>query len=524
MAKGKVITILGVGGHGSSAMDDLLTRQTVNQYELNSDTELDEIHLVLGVDDSGGHTGWLYKVLSQLDLGINPNQLLPMGDLRSIIERFLFYTRGDEASRKMGERYKGTDTAEFIGACVDFCNQIGFVDPDFCEGFIGFCKRYFNKFKELGFDPAVKHSIGNLFLAFIHIQKGLDINKFFAELKNLGLIPENIHPHFFYNKRLTLEATNLNTGLKFVTEEAVDEAQIHMGPGTYKLIDEEVGEAIGIAEIERNHPELLEVMQRSEAIVFSTGSIANLFGQLNVLAPYLKEYPGLILWLGNIARTRNEADFVDLLLFFLTGLHLEGVVMQMNENDFKNLTMGGTDWVERYRDQGKEFVNIPSMNTAITQSLNYNGFTQTKNLVQPVLGVTIASQTIRDRIPGWDSLTPDEQEELKVRLGTGGIKYITNEVTLFIDFFYELYNFLHQEVGIESRHEKYRWLSTQLGRLNFVAKEDAEINQQIAILRHIIRKEMEPIQKLQEIDLAIALFAGEVSMEVQQEFEQTAIK
>ena len=79
--KQKVITILGVGGHGSSTYRDFVTNPLYADYKIN---------LVLGVDDSGGHTGELQRVLPLMDINIDSHFILPFGDLRANIERFVF--------------------------------------------------------------------------------------------------------------------------------------------------------------------------------------------------------------------------------------------------------------------------------------------------------------------------------------------------------------------------------------------------------------------------------------------------
>jgi len=491
--KQKVITILGVGGHGSSTYRDFVTNPLYADYKIN---------LVLGVDDSGGHTGELQRVLPLMDINIDSHFILPFGDLRANIERFVFDLEEDDQLAKekidnMSGAYKGTNENEFISKCLEFFRVFGITNDVLLEKFIAFCTNYFRCYQQLdGLEN--KHKIGNLFLTFMYYFAGLNHEIFFNMLKELGFIPPRVFPHLLFNERLDLTAENLDLGIKFNSEEEVDEAKVPISPSTYVLKKHFSGESLTLEDIEVNNFDVIEAIRSSEMIVLSTGSVANLFGQLNVLADELKASSAIKLWLGNIATTNNEVNFTVLLTYYFSPerLGLDGIVLQMSEAEFDNLTINANDstWVELYRKQGKTFVNIGDLMSNIHQVFNYNGLAKIINLVQPVLGIGTAGTEVAERIPGWESLTPEERENYKSTLEQGGIKYITTEMTTFIRFFYEFNNFLNVELGISDRSTRYYLISELLKRLRLSEKEDPAA--EISIYTELLAKSVATVAEL----------------------------
>lgn len=496
MAENKKVTILGVGGHGSAAYRDLITNPDYQDYE---------IHTILGVDDSGGHTGILQRILPLMDLEVDTSKFVPIGDLRANIERFVFDTCSDPALAKlhidvMSGAYKGSDINEFIKYCLEFCTVFNITDDKLIEGFISFCTKYLNVYNQTE-SAETKHKIGNLFLTYLLYKVGMDHQKFFEFLREKGFIPPRVFPHFLFNEALTLSARNLDTNLEYIGEEKVDEATLPISPSTYSLVRKN-GKPLTIEDIQSDHPETIEAIKASELIVLSTGSIANLFGQLNTLAPELREHDGMKVWLGNFSTTRNEAPFVVLATYYYAEdlLGLDGVLLQMSEAAFDNLTINAENsvWVEKYRKQGKIFGNITDLMTSIKMVFNHNGLAKVVNLVQPVLGITVAGENIATRVPGWNNLLEDEKEKYKVMLEQGGIKHVSTEITIFVQFFYELHSFLKFDLGIENREERYYVISELLRVLNLAEKENPaeEVKHYLEILK-------EPSEGLETIEAKI---------------------
>lgn len=488
----KVITILGVGGHGSSAYRDLVTNPAYNQYKIN---------LILGADDCGGHTGELQKILPLMGLGIDGNSVIPMGDLRANIERFVFDLEGnnDLAKQKLDQMsgaYTGNSIDEFIAYCIEFCRVFNIYNDQLVENFLGFSRKYFRVY-QLTEGLKNKHKIGNLFLTFLFYYSGFNHEAFFSYLKELGFIPPRVFPHFIYSERLNLKGANLDLGIEFSSEAEIDEAKVPISPSTYTLVKSSNGEPLTIEDLEQSHPVVISAIRESGLIVMSTGSVANLFGQLNVLAPELRSNPALKIWLGNIATTNNEVNFTVLLTYYYSPerLGLDGVALQMSELEFDNITINAEDstWVERYRKQGKTFVNIADLLGNVRQVFNYNGMAKTVNLVQPVLGITVAGNDIATRIPGWESLTNEEKEIYKAMLEQAGIKYVTTEVTLFLRFFYELNYYLSYELQIFERSKRYSIIATLLQELRMSEKEDPS---EIALYTEILSKRIQTIDEV----------------------------
>lgn len=500
----KIITILGVGGHGSSAYRDFITNPIYHDYKVN---------LVLGVDDSGGHTGEVKSIIPDMNLGIDSNFVLPVGDLRANIERFVFNLEADGEIAKqkvdaMSGAYIGNNITEFNNKCLEFCRAFNIVDESLVLDFIAFSNNYFNIYQtKTGF--ANKHKIGNLFLTFMFINSKLDHQAYFKRLKEFGFIPPRVFLHFIYNERLELHAENLDLGMKFESEAEVDEAKIPISPSTYRLIKSSDGEPLTTLDVELNNTEVIKAIRDSELIVLSTGSVANLFGQINLLANELRENPAIKLWLGNIATTNNEVNFTVLMTYYFSPerLGLDGIVLQMSEHEFDNLTINADNsiWVERYRKQGKTFVNIGDLIANIKKVFNYNGLTKIINLVQPILGITMAGNEIATRIPGWESLTNEERDSYKTTLEQGGIKYITTEITLFIRFFYELNHFLGNELNVVDRSARYYLIAEILKRLKLSEKEDpaAEISIYTELLTQLCISNTELQVKLEAFIQAI---------------------
>lgn len=479
----KIITILGVGGHGSSAYTQLTTDAKYKDFQ---------IHLVLGTDDSGGHTGVLQRVIPNMNLGIDANKILPMGDLKTNIGRFVYNLsknkeEGKEKINQMISSYKGNDEEEFLEYCSNFCKVYKLNDKNFVGEFQNFCKNYFITFNQTEVSEP-NHKIGNLFLTFLFIKNNLNHQTFFDALKKLKLIPKQVCLHFLYSEILELNGTNLDTGISYKSEAEVDSAKLPISPSTYKLIKLSDGTTLTLKDISSNHNEIIEILNKSELVVLSTGSIANLFAQLNVLAPLLQILECTKLWLGNFARSSNEAEFVVLVTYYYSHEHLglDGVVLQMNESSFDNLTINAKDstWVEKYRKQGKTFVNITDLMTSINKVFNYNGLIKVTNLVQPILGITAAGETIADRVPGWESLDTHTQEIYKTVLEQGGIKHVSTEVSMFIEFFYHLHVLLKQDLDIKTKDERYQKIAELLNLLQLNKKENfkQEINEYINVL------------------------------------------
>jgi len=481
----KIITILGVGGHGSSAYNQLTTDSKYKDHQ---------IHLVLGTDDSGGHTGVLQRVLPNMGLDIETYKIVPMGDLKANIGRYVFHLSKDKQEGKlkldqMVAAYKGTNIKEFIEHCTEFCKILKIEKKElYAKDFIKFCKNYFEVFTEIEASEP-NHKIGNLFLTFLFINKNCNHEEFFKELRSLKMLPAQVFPHFIYSEVLELRGKNLDTGIEFVSESEVDSAKLPISPSTYKLVKQSDNSVLTLKDINSNHTEIINILQQSELIVLSTGSIANLFAQLNVLAPLLQILDSTKVWLGNFARTSNESEFVVLVTYYYSHEHLglDGIVLQMSESAFDNLTINANDstWVEKYRKQGKTFVNITDLMISIKKVFNYNGLLKVTNLVQPVLGITAAGDTIAARIPGWNSLNATDQEIYKTALEQGGIKHVSLEVTMFIEFFYYLHMFLKEELGIKVKDERYQIISELLSSLELDKKQDfqKEISEYIKVLK-----------------------------------------
>lgn len=501
----KVITILGVGGHGSSAYRDFITNPIYQDYKIN---------LILGVDDSGGHTGEVKSILPEMDLGIDTNFVLPFGDLRANIERFVFNLEpdGERAKQKvdaMSGAYVGNDINEFNNACLDFCRVFDISDESLILGFLSFCNSYFNIYQTKS-DFANKHKIGNLFLTFMFINSNLHHEIFFKRLKEYGLIPPRVFLHFIYTESLELHAENLDLGMRFNSEAEVDDAKVPVSPSTYSLVKASDSQPLTAADIEVSNYPVMKAIRESEVIVLSTGSVANLFGQVNLLAEELRDSPAIKLWLGNIATTNNEVNFTVLMTYYFSPerLGLDGIVLQMSEEEFDNLTINADNsiWVERYRKQGKTFVNIGDLIANIQKVFNYNGLSRIINLVQPILGITMAGNEIATRIPGWESLSNDERDSYKTTLEQSGIKYITTEITLFIRFFYELNHFLNRELQVEERTARYYLIAEILKRLRLSEKEDpaAEISIYTELLTQTCESDTELKEKFSAFIQAIS--------------------
>lgn len=483
MKDNKIITILGVGGHGSSAYTQLTTDKKYRDYQ---------IHLVLGTDDSGGHTGVLQRVLPKMNLNIEAHKVLPMGDLKSNIGRYVFNLSEDKEEGKqkldqMVSAYKGTNLKEFLEKCFEFCKIYELNSNLYNKEFIEFCKNYFETFSETE-NSEPNHKIGNLFLTFLFINKGFNHEDFFSELRNLKLLPPQVFPHFLYSEVLELRGKNFDTGIEFISEAEVDDAKLPISPSSYKLVKLSDHSVLTLKDINSNHLEIINILQQSELVVLSTGSIANLFAQLNVLSPLLQILDCTKVWLGNFARSSNESEFVVLVTYYYSHEHLglDGIVLQMNESSFDNLTINANDstWVEKYRKQGKTFVNITDLMTSIKKVFNYNGLLKVTNLVQPVLGITAAGDSIAERIPGWDSLSTSKKETYKSVLEQGGIKHVSLEVTMFIEFFYYLHLFLKNELNVQIKDERYQKIAELLNLLQLDKKENLqhEINEYIKVL------------------------------------------
>lgn len=499
MQNKKVLTIIGVGGHGSSAYRDLVTNPAYSDYK---------IHLILGADDCGGHTGELQRVLPYI--GINQNTIIPMGDLRANLERFVFDLETDNQVAKakldcMNSSYSEDDINEFIQKCIEFCNVFNVGNQVLKEGFIEFCIQYFRAYNSLKLSPESgvhdlkgKHKIGNLFLTYLYQYTGLSQESFFVLLKELGFIPQRVFMHFIANERLTLKGGNLDTGITYNSEAEIDIAQLPISPSTYSLHRTSDDTPIDCEYLATSNPRIIEVLGESEIIVYSTGSVGNLFGQINLLAPILKEHLGLKVWLGNIANTSNEVLFSVLLTYYFgkETLGLDGIVLQMSELDFDSLTIKAptSNWVEQYRKQGKVFVSINALLQNIRQVFNTNGLAKVINLVVPAMGVTIASDQIEARIPEWSSLTEGQQDAYKTMLELAGIKYITSEVSIFIRFFYALNHLFNFELRIIDRETRYNLIAQFLRVLVLAEKEEPTC--EIAMYLEILESELEPIKKI----------------------------
>src|SRR5260221_2901378 len=179
----KIITVLGVGGHGSSAYIDLLINPLYKDYD---------VHIVMGVEDSGGHTGLLQRVMALMTQYGDTSKYPPLGDLRSNLSRLQYYFQGESGdlfSNALENRYDGNDINEFLTNCEKLANLFEIEASD-VQKFLKFCQNYFESFlanKEmLLHGKEIQHSIGNLFLTYLYMQSNANQVEFFENLRRLN--------------------------------------------------------------------------------------------------------------------------------------------------------------------------------------------------------------------------------------------------------------------------------------------------------------------------------------------------
>lgn len=502
------ITIIGVGGHGSNAFIELLTN------DLFSNTD---VHLIIGSDDNGGHTGILQGVLEKMYPDTDPAKFLPVGDLRGNISRLLFYKgeiqfAHDDEMRKlysdladlMNERITFTGDKEiFLEKCQEFCMNFGLGDE--CTDFKDFCELYLQNLSsddELG----VKHSLGNLFLSYMMVVRHkFNLEGFFSELKRFELVPENVHFHYFTREKLVLEGGyEIRTRDKvrtviYVGESNVDKAPHALDPGKY-LLKKTNGDILTDPD-----PEILELISRSDLLVFSCGSVANLLGQVNVLAEKLRKYIGEIMWIANIFKGRNEVGIEDLAEYFLLlGLNPHILTLD-NENTEALYTFSGISEsaLQEYAEEGK---TVNDINGLLKVLENYSEETGVTCNVIPILSVLPNRDGKVSKLKRLKSLGRNEVWELANTIGNIGIKHESRVLSILLDFMADLIYLLCYELKYD-RHkcrEVFKSFMRGLIREHSVKRLYAEI----LILCKIMAEGDLPAVKLKKIRDKIEFLGG----------------
>lgn len=300
----KTIAILGTGGHGWQVFTNLIkdTSYTINMFGLTV--------------DYGGSGGLWYRLQEINNFELTKNifheakPVLPWGDFNKIIQHFMAYKFSPEVARCLDFRSENLNShlhnfhilSDYLALTPEIHN--GF------EEFFLYSFKFYQKYKDkLGYTTKKKFCFGYPWQDFVFWNLGRvdDLNTFY---KNHKILPNNLNLYFTAKEREVLVGSSENR--QYLGEDQVDNSQEPILPESLEIFTTEQEKVI---------PDqlFLQRLERSEMVIFPTGSITNwlplvsVSGVLELLQKYSKE--GSLYWVLNLEKALNEVSISEYLRF-----------------------------------------------------------------------------------------------------------------------------------------------------------------------------------------------------------------
>lgn len=498
------VVVFGAGGSGTSVHRELLMNPAVH------------VDIITGVDDSGGSTGVVTKLLEILlkfvpydklaEMGIHyrfygrPEYVLPFGDIRNNLLRIANYSQNEglkEVAKLLDTRIPYDEDAlekirrilrrvfEILGI-----NEFTLELDTFTQAFLSeFFKNQqtilddMNAESENKFTSLKNLSIGNLLLSFIYLTSESQ-EVFFERLKQLQLIPENIDFHFLSEVRHVALARD-EFGNNHIYEHNIDEATLPMQPMEFYLcpVDSEgepstsygkEGELqYSILQPDEVQPRFENIFHTADVIFASTGSYANLFPQAKLFAQLVKDCEGLIMYVSNFARTKNEVDPQTAIYWLYKILGKEFVTLLVNEDLSLDL-FSDRGIRSSYMDQHKFFNAGDATLVFLEDNIPNEVF---RRRIFPILNLVNNSEGLVDKTgiqAGKEFID-------------NGIKHEPKEIADITIFFGIMYRLL--DIHDLSRDVKDVMFNLMLSRLGLTSFQNSELQEYVRFLRELAMDE-----------------------------------
>jgi hypothetical protein len=482
------IGAIGVGGNGASIVDSCITDPRFKDAIL---------HVAIGNDDDGGDTGekkrFAEATLSDPEdsYGMQrlfphfaslPQAVLPVGDLRSNMYRWLklMYSEDPRLEGIMdffNPNNRVTDPSA-IAPQIDQFLELMQVDRSTLPRLDQFLEQYSNFFAT----QQHRHSVANTLLTYLFLECGQQ-DLFFAKLREMQLLPANFRLYYLSDYRLELCAVDI-LGEHINGESNIDNHHHIIVPSSYYLRNPD-GSLFRPGDV---NPKLKLALERCDAVVAVTGSIANLiplfkllFIDNNLSGHYQVEHQSVTtdgaeslayepqainigvppIWVGNSFAGQNEPPLHTLVDYLARRVpNLIALLPEGSPILNANLVDGGNNLVSRlmfaqdaYERQGK----------------------------------TAANDTLIDSV--IDNLPPEKQQMmLRVlstelhEIGKLGVKYDTYEVMSWIWLIYKITNYTAEHAAEAEVVDRYRIIGKFLQEFaSSSATDDPELQRQFRL-------------------------------------------
>lgn len=494
------VVIFGAGGSGTSVHRELLMNPNVH------------VDIITGVDDSGGSTAVVTKVLEMLlkfedypkldSMGISPRffgrpeYVLPFGDLRNNLLRIANYSQNEnlkEVAKLLDSRIPYDEQTldrvretlrrvfELLGI-NEYTDKLDLFIQTFLSNFFehqGHILEEMNEESEHKLAKLKNLSIGNLLLSFLYLTSDSQ-ESFFERLKDMQLVPANIDFHFLSEIRHIAMAKD-EFGNQHIYEHNIDEATLAMQPMEFDLCvagpDGKPSISYGrdgkiqyaILQPGDVQPRFEYIFQSADVIFASTGSYANMFPQAKLFADLVKKSEGLLMYVSNFARTKNEVGPHTAIYWLYQILGREFITLLVNEE--LSLDLYVDKGIRRSYMEQQKFFNAGDVTKVFLKDNIPNEIF--KGRIFPILNLVSNTEDLVDKN---SSEGPEDFIDK-------GIKHEPNEIANITIFFGIMYRLLDiYEIGKDAKEILF---NEMLYHLKLPSFQNSELQEYVKFLKEI---------------------------------------
>ncbi|MFS8130582.1 MAG: hypothetical protein ACMG57_01245 [Candidatus Dojkabacteria bacterium] len=504
------VVIFGAGGSGTSVQREIL----INPYI--------HVDIVTGVDDSGGSTRGVTKIIEIIlktlsletlkEMGFDgrflnrPDLVLPFGDIRNNLLRVANYSKNQalqDVAKLLNLRIPyNEESFETIRESLKKVFELLGVD-EFTPHLDWYIQTFLNVFfynQEAIIKDMNKESekevkalkdlcIGNLFLSYFYLTSDSQ-ESFFEKLKQMSLIPENIDFHFLSEVRHVALATD-ELGNQHIFEHNIDEATLAMQPTSFYQSPVNSngkpttfygkGNDLQYAILQPNEvqPKFEKIFENADVIFAATGSYANMFPQAKLFAELIKKSKGLLIYVSNFARTKNEVDPHIAIYWLYQILGKEFITLLVNEELSLELFID-RGLRESYMRQHKFFNAEDATLVFLQDNIQNSVFT---NRIFPILNL----------VNNTDALVDKTNSESPKEFIDNGIKHEPKEIADITVFFGIMYRLM--DIHDTDKEAKELLFNGMIQHLRLASFQNSELQEYVRFLREIATADISDEQK-----------------------------